>query len=457
MYRVIFILLLSSSILLSSLIGSNYNKRDLEILEEFDIDKSYITDYYLQKTYNQFLELNKKNYVKKLNDASLFSSLIKQILVKEGIPSSFLYLAMAESYLKVDSFSNAKAAGIWQFVPSTAKKYGLKNDLYIDERLDLVKSTQAAAKHLKYLNRLFSKWYLAAIAYNCGEGRVIEAITRATIDKYVQKYGKSHNKKMIKRFRNTIKAYQRKKVKFKELYKIYKIVKKWDYKIGMQDLLTFQKGLQRQYLPKESRKYIRKIISLGMMNNRKYMKSKDNSHLLNIGISSLIATVSLKGGINIKDISKTIAIDTKKLLKLNRHIKKLIIPPYISSYHIYIPYGKLALFNANKHKIKTTSYAIHIVKKGDYLGIIAQKYKIPYKLIKKHNNLKTNILSLKQKLIIPLSKDYVAKQTINYLVKKGDTLNHISKRYKIKLKKLMKDNNKKTTFIKIGDKLVINL
>ena len=456
MYRIIFSLLFSYSLVFASLVGSNYNQRDLLVLKELDIDTAYITDYKLQKTYSRFLNKAQNKYIEKLNDASLFIPKIKEILREENMPSSFIYLAMAESYLNLTARSPAQAAGIWQFIPNTGRSYGLKNNLYVDERMDLVKSTYAASKYLKHLRRQFGKWYLAAIAYNCGEGRVIEAITRATIDMYVADNGRNYNRKEIQKYRGIIKDYQKKRIKFKELYKVYKIVKKWNYKPDVHELLIVQKGLRRQYLPRESREYIRKIISLGFMNNREFISTADNSHLLNIGSSSSVATIYVNGGMHLKNIAQAVGIDHKELLNLNRHIKRNIIPPEEKSYPLYIPYSRLVRFNANKDSIKKSTYAVHIVKNGDTLGRIGQRYQVSYALIKRYNKLKSNFLSINQKLIIPVALENLPAKPKFYLVKNGDTLDAISKRYKIDLKKLMKDNNKRTSLINIGDKIVIN-
>ncbi|NQY21607.1 MAG: LysM peptidoglycan-binding domain-containing protein [Campylobacteraceae bacterium] len=471
MKNIIFFCLLIHSTIFASLIGTNVETRDFDVLEDLDIDQSFITDYLLQKQYNSLLaKHNQKRYVRKLNNASLFVPKIKEILRQEGLPSIFIYLAMAESNFTIDAKSNVNARGIWQFMKPTAKRFSLKNDIYLDERMDLVKSTYAASKYLKHLKKRFGKWYLAAIAYNCGEGRVIEAITRATIDMYVKKHGK-HNKysKDIRKYRSTISAYVRKRARFKDINRIYRKVLKWDVKPSIYELLVSQRNISRQYLPKESRNYIRKIIALAMMNNNSFITNEDNAHLLNMGISNTVATVQVKGGLHLKNIAKAIGMSEKELVDLNKHIIRKIVPPYYKSYNIYIPYNILSRYNANKGNIKNTRFAIHIVKRGDSLYAISRKYDIPYRLIVKQNNLNNNRLSLRQKLIIPVlasdvrkyskksykrSKRYYVKNT--YKVKNGDTLSHISRLYNISVYKLKKDNKLKTSKINIGDRLVIN-
>lgn len=449
--------------LYASLIGSSFSQRDLQILEDLDIKASFITDYKLQELYEHLSNKRSTNYyVEKYNQAALFVPRIKDILRQEGIPDVFIYMAMAESYFTIDAKSSARATGIWQFMNGTAKIYGLRNDLYVDERMDLVKSTYAATKYLNRLHKLFGKWYLAAISYNCGEGRVIEAITRATLDMYVAKFPKMKYDKQIREYRKVIRDYQQRRVRFSKLSKVYREVKKWNLKPDVEYLLREQKNLSRQYLPKESRRYIRKIISLAMMNSQNFIKHEDNSHLLNLGISTTVATIPVKGGTHLKDIAKTIGMDYYKLLKLNSHIKQSIIPPNEKYYTINIPYSRLNRFNQNKDKIKTTKFAIHVVKSGDTLYGISRKYKVPYRVIKSYNRLKTNRLSLRQKIVLPIPEDMIVKLSSksknrkkHYVVKSGDSLYSIARRHKIDIKKIMKDNNLKNTQLKIGDRLVI--
>ena len=455
MFKISLLLTLFIVNVYASLVGSNFSQKDLQVLKELDIDPSYITDYKLQKTYNKYLLNTKDRYVSKFNKASLFVPKVKEILKAEGLPETFLYLAMAESNFTLDAKSRVRATGMWQFMSQTAKNLGLKNDIYVDERMDIVKSTYAATKYLKYLHKQFDKWYLAAIAYNCGQGRVIEAITRSTIDMYVKEYGEKNDKyKEIKKYRHTIALYQQKRVKFRELNKIYKEVTTWDVKPDIYELLIEQKNLRRQYLPVESRNYIRKIISLAMMNNQSFITENNNSHIRNIGLTSPIASVNVKGGLHLKNIAKSIGMEYRDLKMLNKHIIRNIIPTYEKEYQIYIPYSRLSRFNLNKQNIAPTKYKVHIVKSGDTLYGIGRKYGLSYKAIKNFNKLKSSKLSLRQKLVIPFVEGTEAI-TKSYYVKRGDTLLSIANKYRVNLTKLMSDNNLKNTFIKKGDKLVI--
>jgi membrane-bound lytic murein transglycosylase D len=451
--RVLLAILLLSTISFGSLVNSAFVYSDLKILEDLDLDRSFITDSKLQKTYQKIINNNKKRYAKHLNDANLFVPKIKQILKENDIPPAFLYLVMAESNFTLNAKSYKKAVGLWQFMPRTGKNYGLVQDTYVDERMDIVKSTKAAVVYLKSLKKRFGKWYLAAIAYNCGEGRVYEALTRATLDMYLAEHKKT---KITKEYRKIIRLYQRKELPFSKLYSVYRAVKKYNYTPGIKELLHFQKGLRRQYLPGESQEYIRKIISLGLMNNREFLINGDNSHLLNRGICEPIVTVKIKGGVLLEDIGKIVGMDYESIHGLNKHIKQGLISPEYDTYDIYLPYSVLSRFNANIDQLKDAKYAMYKVKSGDSLYKIAKRYKINYKLIKKFNKLKSNRLSINQKLIIPVAASFAPKDDEIYTIKRGDTLSAIAKQYKINLKKLMNDNKISSSFINVGDKIVIS-
>ena len=286
---------------------TNHSK-EVNLLRSFDINPSFLNDPTLNRIKEQKREHYKKQYFfKTMNDAYIFIPLVKKMISDSGVPNEILYLAMAESNFSTRAYSKKKASGMWQFMPYTGRLYGLKIDDYVDERRDLVKSTEAAVKYLNALHNKFGKWYLAAIAYNCGEGRLRKAIKKAGTDDL--------------------------------------------------DVLLDPK---RKYIPSESRRYIRKIIALALLGyDEAYMIENECDYLLNRGNAYSLATVEVPSGESLAHISKMISMPVAELKKLNRHLKYDFVPPYGKTYPVYIPYIKLSYFKTKyKHaELQTMSLA----------------------------------------------------------------------------------------------------
>lgn len=111
-----------------------------------------------------------------LKRANRYFPEIIPILKQNGVPEDIIYLACIESTLNPRAYSPAKAAGIWQFIPSTAKQYGLEVNEYVDERYDVEKSTKAAARFLKSLKAKYGDWESVCAAYNCGPARITKEL-----------------------------------------------------------------------------------------------------------------------------------------------------------------------------------------------------------------------------------------------------------------------------------------
>ena len=178
-------------------------------------------------------------------------------------------------------------------------------------------------------------------------------------------------------------------------------------------------------------------------------------YLLNRGNAYSLATVSVPAGESLNHVAQSISMPVAELKKLNRHLKYDFVPPYGDEYFIYIPYIKLSEFKTQyKPAELKTMYLVHTVTSGDNLSYLGKKYGIPYGRIKDFNHLRTDALSLKQKLIIPVSKSYTPKK-MHYTVKNGDTLDSISKLFKLTVADLKKINRLRTDLIRIGDKLSV--
>jgi len=399
-----FIVLFFPLFLYANLTSSSNYKKELELLNSFDIEPSFLYDPEMNRIKQKILEGN-QHFFRAMQEAYLFIPAIKSTLAKHNVPQEFLYLAMAESNFHTKAYSTKRATGLWQFMPHTAELYHLKVDEYIDERRDLIKSTRAAAEFLSDMHKEFGKWYLAAIAYNCGEGCLGKAIKKAGTDE-----------------------------------------------------LSVLADDEKKYIPKESRHYIRKIVALALIgSDEEYLLKSEYEYLLNRANASSIATVKLSSGESLERISKLLHIPLEDLKKLNRHLKYDFVPPYAKEYAIYIPYVKLAEFKQKYVKAPIdTIYKIHIVSRGDNLSYIGKKYGVSYKVIKDFNHLKSNRLKLKQKLIIPISKGSKSHKITTknyYMVKKGDTLESIAKMHRISVRNIKMQNHLQGSFIRVGDRL----
>jgi membrane-bound lytic murein transglycosylase D len=436
------ILLILISVFLYADIFSNKN---IQILQSLGIEESFIKNKKLTYLYRLYSKNKKKYFLNVLENGYDFLPLIRDEIIKSHIPRELVSVAFAESYLKLDAKSNKRAAGLWQFMPVTAKRFGLQINEYVDERKDPVKATKAAVEYLKTLYSFFGKWYLAIMAYNAGEARIVEAVVRAKVDKLCEKLGKKCKKnKEIKKYRKIIKDYQRHgRYAYGKLHKLYLKLK--PINLSLTELLRFQKGLKRQYLPKETRNYILKILALSFLFNNDEFIKYSNSYLLNSGVTPSWIKVEVPAGTSLIYVSRLLGISLKELRSHNYHLNYIFTPPY--KYYIYIPYSKLAYFRLNFHPKKY--FFVYSVKKGDTLLKIAKRFDTKVKLIKDFNKI-GKFLHIGQRLVIPLNSVF-----ITYKVKKGDSLRKIAKKYGINYVKIKKVNNLKTNIIRVGQILKI--
>ncbi len=279
-----------------------------------------------------------------------FIPTLRKMLYDAKIPQEFLFLAMAESEFKTHALSPKSAAGIWQIMPATAKELGLVINEYIDERQDPIKSTQAAIKYLQYLHKQTGKWYLAAMAYNCGLGRLNRGIDEA----------------------------------------------------GSSDIEVLLDE-NSQFLPLETREYLRKIMSMSLaFSNAHDMKISNKEYMLNRGAGDSLAVVQVKGGNSLANVAKGANMTLSDFVSYNRHFKYDFVPLDREEYEVYIPYDRLSYFKQNFKNVINAGFILYKVKKGDTLYDIAKSHHTSIDKIKKVNAMKNNRLFVNQMIKVPV-------------------------------------------------------
>ncbi|NHA48429.1 lytic transglycosylase domain-containing protein [Helicobacter pylori] len=333
---------------------------DTKALEAFGVNAGF-----LSQMPNALKKMNEeeewKRLVKRFDVNYQFIPIIKNMLIEASVPQEFLFLAMAESKFSSRAYSRKKAVGIWQFMPSTAKELGLKVNHYIDERRDPIKSTQAAITYLKRLYKQTGEWYLVAMAYNYGLRKVQNAIKAA---------GTS------------------------------------DIKILLDE--------DKKYLPKETREYIRSILSLALKFNS-LDNLKDKEYLLNRGARVSLVGVPFKRRTSLVQVAKNLNLSLETLKSYNHQFRYNILPSKDPTYTIYIPYEKLALFkqrqlkqNKNIQASPKSPFITHVVLPKETLSSIAKRYQVSISSIQLANNLKDSNIFIHQRLIIPTNKKLLA-------------------------------------------------
>ncbi|MFY0607266.1 MAG: LysM peptidoglycan-binding domain-containing protein [Cyclobacteriaceae bacterium] len=374
-----------------------------------------------------------------LERVPLYFPLFEETLAKYGLPDELKYLAIVESGLRPIAQSRASAVGLWQFMSATGRMYGLKNDWYLDDRMDPVASTDAAARHLRDLYRMFDDWELALAAYNCGPGNVRKAIRRSG-------YKKS----------------------FWDIY---------------------------DYLPRETRSYVPQFIAVT------YTLNYAAEHNLFPEETDLLPesdTILVSQYFHLETFASQLDACLEDLLMLNPGIKRGAIPEGTKNYALKIPQDLKQEVVENRSFLYDTAgkvgkehldylarntpgstygrvKQIHRVRSGDVLGIIAQKYGVRVSDIKSWNRLSSNMIRIGQPLkiyVLPAysssTKDLYAVSSTSsaplslvgkkvHYVQPGDSLWEIAKHYDgLSIAELKKLNNLSSNTIKPGQRLIIS-
>ncbi|HIP01986.1 MAG TPA: LysM peptidoglycan-binding domain-containing protein [Campylobacterales bacterium] len=324
------------------------NKLDeIRILNSLNINASFMNDPKYIKLKNNIDQLKTIYFLKALKKGSIFMPNLHELLGESNIPDTFLYMAMVESKFVANVKSNRNAAGLWQIMPATAKQFKLEVNRDIDERLDPIKSTKAAIKYLQYLHGRFGKWYLAAIAYNCGETKLARVLRKVETD---------------------------------------------DLAVLIDD--------RKKYLPAETRNYIRRIIIAALLAHDEEIIIKNNAdHLFGNCTNSKLIEVFFNGGMSLKRIAQKVGMTIEKIRTCNPHLLRSHLPANKKTYHVYLPEEHLASLDNNSKEISIGRFT-YTVKDGDTIFLISKRFNNKISAIKRLNPELKKYLSIGQEITL---------------------------------------------------------
>ena len=352
--------------------------------------------------------------------AEPFLYLVVSELEKQNVPIEIALLPIVESDYYPFSYSHGTAAGLWQFIPSTGRMYGLEEDWWHADRRDVLASTKAAANYLNDLNKMFKgDWLLSIAAYNAGPGRIQRAIDTNI-----------------------------------------KLGKKTDF--------------WSLDLPQETEKYVPKLLALSQVIKN---PSRYNQKLLEIDNKPFLNEVELDSQFDLALISQWTGLSIDQIYNYNPGLKRWATPeslPYI----MLLPEEVIYSFNDNlskqdqRPKISWTRYKI---KQGDSLSLIAQNYNTTIGQIMSVNELDNDAIRADKYLIVPLaqkSENYYSlsdnqreksrlniqknSEKIIYTVVAGDSLWKISIKFGTTINNLVRWNQiSPSDSLSIGKELVI--
>ncbi len=361
---------------------------------------------------------DRPEYLKQLVDRGrLYLHYIVEEVEKRGLPLEIALLPVIESAFKPNAYSRARAAGLWQFMPATGRRFGLKQNWWYDGRRDVVRSTQAALNYLETLHREFKgDWLLALAAYNAGERRVARAIA-------------------ANRKRNRPTDYQSLRLKA------------------------------------ETRRYVPKLIAFKNLvtNPKRY-----GLHLEPVPNRAYFTSVELKSQMDLGVVSELAGISQSEFRKLNPAFRRWATDPD-GPHDILIPVHAQSSVQAGLAALPPHRYmrwTRHKIRRGESLSTIARRHGVSVRAIKTANKLRGSKIRAGNNLLIPVSqRSYTPTRVksarsrprraptstaVVHRVRSGDTLWQIARRYDVYVKQLAHWNAIRVNdILKLGQKILI--
>ncbi len=304
----------------------------------------------VEQTLNDYLQNRRSVLQVWASRGQIYFPMIEQVFAEEGVPEELKYLALGESGLNPVARSSAGAAGMWQFMPVTARGEGLRVDSWVDERRDPEKATRAAARHMKALHADYNGlWHMALAGYNCSYRCITRAVTRA---------GGSMDEPP---------SY-------------------WDVYAN---------------LPRETRGFVPKFIATALIISNPAMYAIE---VPDLGQQLAYDLVQVKGMLRLDDAARLAGTDLATIRNLNPALLKATLPNDEQAYTLKIPLGSYDHFVtafASEAPAGTAGAGEYVVQSGDTLGKIAREHDTSVDEIQALNGLNGTLININQKLQIP--------------------------------------------------------
>ncbi len=335
-----------------------------------------------------------------LRRSGKYLDIFRETFEKEGIPLDLAYVSHVESLFNPRARSRARAIGLWQFMKGTGQLYNLRQDWWVDERSDIVKSTQAAARYMKDLYKDFKDWHLVLAAYNVGPGRIEKIVRRR----------------------------------------------------GEMDYWTMA---ERRLLPRETINHVPSILAALIIFKNPERYGFDVVPDLPLEFDS----IRLEFQVDLKVVAEAAGVPVDQLRELNPELRYGITPAEPNGYMLKVPSGSGETVQARLAVLpphQRLKFAHYRVKKGDTLGTIARKHGTSVEAIAQMNRIKrARSLRINQDLIIPsagwrgegreLARAATPKPEVpvasRHIVRRGESLSTIAHRYGVSVEDLRRWNN----------------
>jgi membrane-bound lytic murein transglycosylase D len=333
--------------MISKRIMELYASRQVAVKGNYNAIPTVMNDH-VQREIQSFQTLERDYFLESYKRSGRYRDEMVKALKEAGLPEELSWLPLIESGFKIRALSRSRAFGLWQFIPSTGYKFGLKRNAWIDERLDPDKSTAAAIAYFKELHQMFGDWATVLAAYNCGEGSVARVIRDSKVD-YLDNF--------------------------------------WDF---------------YERLPRETARYFPRFLAVLAI-----MKEPEHYGFTLGKLDQPLSyeTCTVERPVQLKSVAEKLNVDPADLTQLNPELRRDATPDV--PYALRVPPGKKELLTAELEKLPKWSppkveYVLHRVRRGETLSLIALRYRTSIQRILEVNNIRsTRTLRVGQRLKIP--------------------------------------------------------